>query len=109
MEKRGKDILEELKEHYDKGLVSALVGAGFSKNVSDSFLGWGELIHDMVGELYEIDINRHYDNYLHQSYGVLPNPKLKETIRDEYISEICKHEDYLELVSKYIQKKGFRE
>lgn len=109
MEKREKDILEELKEHYDKGLVSALVGAGFSKNVSDSFLGWGELIHDMVGELYEIDINRHYDNYLHRSYGVLPNLKLKETIRDEYISEICKHEDYLELVSKYIQKKGFRE
>jgi len=109
MEKGKKDILEELKEYYNDGYVSALIGAGFSKNVSDSFLGWGELIHDMVGELYEIDINRHYDNYLHQSYGVLPDPKPKETVRNEYISEICKHEDYLELVSKYIQKKGLRE
>lgn len=57
MEKGKKDILEELKEYYNDGYVSALIGAGFSKNVSDSFLGWGELIHDMVGELYEIDIN----------------------------------------------------
>jgi hypothetical protein len=109
MEKGKKDILEELKEYYNDGYVSALIGAGFSKNVSDSYLGWGELIHDMVGELYEIDINRHYDNYLHQSYGVLPDPKPKEIVRNEYISEICKHEDYLELVSKYIQKKGLRE
>lgn len=32
MEKKEKDILIELREHYNKGLVSALVGAGFSKN-----------------------------------------------------------------------------
>ena len=109
MEKKEKDILIELRECYDKGLVSALVGAGFSKNVSNLFLGWGELLHDMIGELYEIDIKRNYDNYLHQSFGVIPDPKSKETLQEEYISEICKHEDYLELVSKYIQKKGIRE
>lgn len=109
MDKKEKDILVELRECYDKGLVSALVGAGFSKNVSNLFLGWGELLHDMIGELYETDIKRNYDNYLHQSYGVIPDPKSKEALRDEYISEICKHEDYLELVSKYIQKKGIRE
>ncbi len=109
MEKKEKDILIELRECYDKGLVSALVGAGFSKNVSNLFLSWGELLHDMIGELYEIDIKRNYDNYLHQSFGVIPDPKSKETLQKEYISEICKHEDYLELVSKYIQKKGIRE
>lgn len=109
MEKKEKDVLEELKDCYNKGLLSALVGAGFSKNVSSMFLGWGELLHDMIGELYEIDIKRNYDNYLHQSYGVIPVPKSKEALKDEYISEICKHEDYLELVSKYIQKKGIRE
>ena len=109
MEKKEKDILIELRECYDKGLVSALVGAGFSKNVSNLFLGWGELLHDMIGELYEIDIKRNYDNYLHQSFGVIPDPKSKETLQEEYISEICKHENYLELVSKYIQKKGIRE
>lgn len=109
MEKREQDILEEIRNCYNKGLLSALVGAGFSKNVSDSFLGWGELLHDMIGELYETDIKRNYDNYLHQSYGVITDPKTKETLKEEYISEICKNEDYLELVSKYIQKKGIRE
>ena len=109
MEKREQDILEEIRNCYNKGLLSALVGAGFSKNVSDSFLGWGELLHDMIGELYETDIKRNYDNYLHQSYGVITDPKSKETLKEEYISEICKNEDYLELVSKYIQKKGIRE
>ena len=39
MEKREQDILEEIRNCYNKGLLSALVGAGFSKNVSDSFLG----------------------------------------------------------------------
>lgn len=67
--KEKESILEELKRYYKDGLVSALIGAGFSKNVSDSFLGWGELLHDMVGELYEIDIKRGYDNYLHQNIG----------------------------------------
>ena len=109
MGKKEKDILIELRDRYDKGLVSALVGAGFSKNVSNLFLGWGELLHDMIGELYETDIKRNYDNYLHQSYGVITDPKSKETLKEEYISEICKNEDYLELVSKYIQKKGIRE
>jgi len=109
MEKEEKDILEEIRDCYNNGLLSALVGAGFSKNVSDSFLGWGELLHDMIGELYETDIKRNYDNYLHQSYGVITDPKSKETLKEEYISEICKNEDYLELVSKYIQKKGIRE
>lgn len=109
MEKKEQDILEEIRDCYNNGLLSALVGAGFSKNVSDSFLGWGELLHDMIGELYETDIKRNYDNYLHQSYGVITDPKTKETPKEEYISEICKNEDYLELVSKYIQKKGIKE
>ena len=55
------NILDELKRYYKEGLVSALIGAGFSKNVSDSFLGWGELLHDMVGEVYAIEFNRYYE------------------------------------------------
>lgn len=109
MEKGRKDILEELRDYYNEGCVSALVGAGFSKNVSDSFMGWGDLLHDLVEELYEIDLQRHYDNYLHQSKDTSSALKTEKTVRDEYISEICKHEDYLELVSRYIHKKGFRE
>lgn len=107
--KEEKDILEDLKENYDKGLVSALVGAGFSKNVSDSFLGWGELLHDMVGEVYAIEFKRYYDNYLQQFRGVSTGLKPEEKVKDEFISEKIQEDDYLELVSKYIKKKGIRE
>jgi hypothetical protein len=109
MEKEEKDVLEEIKDYYDKRLMSALVGAGFSKNVSDSFLSWGELLHDMIGELYSIDIKRNYNNYLHQNKRIKASDKLEKSVRDEYIKDICKKEDYLEIVSNYIKKKGFRE
>lgn len=108
MERNAKNILDELKDSYDKGLVSALVGAGFSKNVSNLFLGWGELLQDMIGVLYEIDIKRNYDNYLHQNRG-LTDIKDEAEIKKEYIKEISQKEDYLDIVSSYIKKKGFRE
>ena len=109
MEKTEMPILVELKECYDNGLLSALVGAGFSKNVSNQFLGWGELLYDMIGELYKIDIKRHYDNYLHQNRDVLSDLKDENEVKKEYINEITQKEDYLDIVSKYIKKKGFRE
>ncbi len=109
MEKVEKEILMELKECYENELVSALVGAGFSKNVSNLFLSWGELLHDMVEELFEIDITKHYDNYCHQFHCDSLDKDIEKRVRDEYISKICKHEDFLALTSQYIQKRGFRE
>lgn len=109
MEKQEKDILEELKDWYDNGLVSALVGAGFSKNVSDKFLSWAELLDEMIGELYDIDIKRHYDNYLHQNRGLLPVLKDEKGFKKDFIKEIGQKEDFLDIVSNYINKKGFRE
>ena len=109
MEKKEKDILEELKESYEKGLVSALVGAGFSKNVSNSFLGWGELLHDMIGELYAIDIKRGYDNYLHISATASKSLMSEKDFKDGYIKDVLNTENCLEIVSKYIKHKGYRE
>lgn len=109
MEKKEKDILEELKESYEKGLVSALVGAGFSKNVSNSFLGWGELLHDMIGELYAIDIKKGYDNYLHISATASKSLMSEKDFKDEYIKDVLNTENCLEIVSKYIKHKGYRE
>ncbi len=103
------NILDELKRYYKEGLVSALIGAGFSKNVSDSFLGWGELLHDMFGEVYAIEFKRYYDNYLQQFRGVSTGLKTEDKIKDEFIAEKIQNDDFLELVSKYIKKKGFRE
>jgi len=109
MEKEEKDILVEIRDCYNNGLLSALVGAGFSKNVSDKFLGWGELLHEMVGKLYAIEIKKNYDNYIHQNRGTRSKRKTEKEIGEEYIEEVCKKEDYLEIVSNYIRKKGFRE
>lgn len=109
MEKSENEVLQEIKECYDKRLLSAMVGAGFSKNVSDSFLSWGELLHDMIDELYSIDIKRNYDNYLHQNKKMKACDKLEKSVRDKYIKDISQKEDYLEIVSKYIKKKGIRE
>ncbi|MBR3427703.1 MAG: SIR2 family protein [Bacteroidales bacterium] len=103
------NILDELKRYYKEGLVSALIGAGFSKNVSDSFLGWGELLHDMVGEVYAIEFNRYYEKYLQLYRGASTILKSEEKVKDEFISEKIQEDDYLELVSKYIKKKGIRE
>lgn len=107
--KEKETVLEELKRYYKDGLMSALIGAGFSKNVSDSFLGWGELLHDMVGELYEIDIKRGYDNYLHQNTGSFDDLMGEKEYKNRYINEVLEKENCLEIVSNYIKKKGYRE
>lgn len=109
MEKPKEDLLVELKECYDNGQVSALVGAGFSKNVSNLFLSWEELLHDMISNLYEIEINKNYDNYILQNKGKRTKLKKEEEIRNEYIQEIYHNSDSLEIVSKYIKKNEFRE
>lgn len=109
MEKTEKDILERLKNDYNNSLISALIGAGFSKNISKTFPNWPELLHDMISELYSMDIKRNYDNYLHFNKDNPYQLKTEKQIRDEYISEIGDKIDYLEIVSNYINWKGFRE
>jgi hypothetical protein len=49
-----KTLLELLRKRYNEGEMSALVGAGFSKNVSEEdYLSWKELLSDMIKYLYE--------------------------------------------------------
>jgi hypothetical protein len=108
-EKDPENILERLKGDYKNGLVSALVGAGFSKNVSNHFLSWGELLCDMVEELYAIDIKKEYNNYLLISTNVPENHMGEKDFKEEYIKDLLKKENYLELVSNYIKHKGYRE
>lgn len=104
MEKQEKDVLEELREFYNKGLVSALIGAGFSKNVSDFYPGWSELLFDMVGELYAVDFKNYYANYVHV------NGFEEECIvKKKYIYDILEKENSLTLVSRFIKKKGVRD
>ena len=60
MEKGDKDVLLKLKEDYNNNLISALIGAGFSKNISSSFPNWSELLHDMIDDLFENEISSCY-------------------------------------------------
>ena len=54
------NYLPELKDKLDSRVMSVLVGAGFSKNVHDSFPSWYQLMYDMVFELFEQEIKDAY-------------------------------------------------
>ncbi|WP_321333685.1 SIR2 family protein [uncultured Bacteroides sp.] len=97
--------INELRERYNKYEVSALIGSGFSKNVYADFPSWEELLYDMVKELYETEIEDSLHNTLHQ-YPVKID---SEKYRKEKIKKIITREGYLDIVSKYINKKRIRE
>lgn len=103
---RYEDELNELKTRYQNYQVSALVGAGFSKNAYCQFPSWDELLYDMVKELYQSEIDNGFHRQIHFSH-------LPRTCYNEYcnkkVQEIINREGYLDIVSQYIEKKGFRE
>lgn len=108
MSKLVTQILQDLKTRYKNGEVSALVGAGFSKNVDkDLFPDWSQLLEDMVLFTYEDEINQSYLNYRH----IEKNPKMqsKQAYQKDIIKEIIRRDGYLKVVDNYIRKKGFRE
>ena len=105
-EKEQIEILRDLVSDYNEGKVSALVGAGFSKNVSQEYPSWTELLEDMYKDVYSEDIEIYYQNYLHCN----PNALQSEVdTKKDYIKKRLKTEDLLALVSKYIKRKGYRE
>lgn len=101
-----KEGLEQLRKKINNGEVSAMIGAGFSKNVYKDYPLWDDLLHDMVYQLYKSEIDLGFQNQMHN------NPK-EETLYDKYcqskIKEITEREGYLDIVSLYIRKKGYRE
>lgn len=57
--------LKALKKDYENGLVSALIGAGFSKNVSSLYLDWTSLLEDLIDDIFKLEINQYIGNYFH--------------------------------------------
>ena len=104
-----KEILNSLISDYNEGKLSALVGAGFSKNVSPLYLSWNELLVDMYKKVYSEEIEKYYQNYLHYNKDTTTAILSEEDAKREYIKCRLKNEDLLGLVSKYIKKCGFRE
>lgn len=71
--------LEKLKEKLDTGQKSVIIGAGFSRNASDLFPLWTDLLEDMVLDLYgsKIDMEYYEKSLLIKKYGTLINFRLK--------------------------------
>lgn len=67
--------------------MSFIIGAGFSKNISDKYLTWGELLKDMILEMYAKEMRSGYMN--------------EWEIIDKY--------GYLSIASEYIRRKGYHE
>ena len=98
--------LEKLRERYRNFEVSALIGAGSSKNVVPDYPSWDELLHDMVAELYKFEIEFNFKNDGHIQHDDTTYFKKYEK---EKIKEVIEREGYLNIVSKYIERKGCRE
>lgn len=96
---------DEFINQYKSDKMSVLVGAGLSMNVSDKFLSWRVLVKDMVEYVYKDKIELYCENYIH----IHGNKTNIEDIKSLYIETILDNEDFLQLASKYIRKKGYRE
>jgi hypothetical protein len=100
------NALEELRKQLKKGKMSLLVGAGFSKNVSSKFPDWSELLNDMVFEMHNPEIK-----FRLNATGTISPKETRQNSKKvrQRIDEIIKQEGFLEIVSQYIARKGFRE
>lgn len=99
-------LLEKLKEQHDKHTVSVLVGAGFSKNAIKDYPGWDELLRDLVLDVYGQKIAERYSQY---RSGRGPFYYTEDAFTDKEIASTIHEVGYLNLVSKYIEDKGYRE
>lgn len=67
--------------------MSFIIGAGFSKNISNRYMSWWELMQDMVKEMYSKDISFH----------------------NMSTDDIIKKVGYLGIASEYVRRKGYHE
>lgn len=100
------DKLKELREKYHKGLVSVIVGAGFSKNACEHYPSWEELLYDMATELYQDEIEKAFIRY--QSIHPTTKISLGVFTRGE-VYRVIKKKGYLKVVTEFITRKGYRE
>lgn len=105
VEQSQKEIFKKFLCDYKDNKMSVLVGAGFSMNVSNKFLSWRTLMKEIAEYIYKDKIELHCENYIH----IHGNDENIDEIKNKYIDTILDNEDFLQLASKYIQKKGYRE
>lgn len=94
--------LEQLRQDYKQGIMSALVGAGFSLNVSDHYVTWNGLLYDMVLKKYESQIENAYKEYIKKNK--IKGDKCKKEFYCDKVSELIKTEGALSIASQYVRE-----
>ena len=89
--KQTKELLEAIRKSIEEDSMSFIVGAGFSRNISEKFPLWGELLSPLVEEMYP--------------GSCVGNPKRKEA----RIKQIIAEKTYLGIASEYVSRKGYHE
>lgn len=103
MENNDTRNLKSLKDDYNKGIVSALVGAGFSKNVSSSlYMDWSTLLEDIIDDLFKLEIQQYVNNPFHLRMSSMDKEENEKKLKKEFVDHILKQHGYLGIVSKYI-------
>lgn len=87
---------QDIAKHLKNGTMSFIIGAGFSKNISNKFLAWKELLHDMMVEMYKEERQTWHasDDDLIGKYGYLG-------IASDYV----RRRGYHEAIDHYIEKR----
>jgi len=99
--------IEEIKKRLDEGLMSVLVGSGFSKNAHFTFPNWDELLEPMI--IVDIYVDE-YNDYLSKEKSKETKEQLtEEELKSNFVKKIVKKIGYLEIVEEYIKLKGYRE
>ncbi|WP_162796219.1 SIR2 family protein [Pedobacter namyangjuensis] len=102
------DYLKHLKDLRTKlagQQMSLLIGSGLSKNVSEKFPLWNEMLVDLAYELHQDGIDRDYLSYKSN----LATPLGEAEFRKAACGKIISTKGSLEIVSEYIRVKGIPE
>lgn len=54
------EILQQLKRKYDAEMVSALIGAGFTKNAYPKANDWNDMLKELVEFAYAYELEEMY-------------------------------------------------
>lgn len=101
------EILRQLKRKYKAEMVSALIGAGFTRNAYAKAQTWWGLLRGIVEYAYKDELEDMYREYAHRRFSIELKPF--DEMKDSFIDRIIGRDGYLDVVSRYIEKKGFRE
>ncbi|HBT85796.1 MAG TPA: hypothetical protein DEB12_07815 [Porphyromonadaceae bacterium] len=86
------EVIKELKKHLKEKRLLVIIGAGFSKNASNKYLSWRELLRDMIIEMYGNT-----------------KTKLKTLPIDQLVESIISEKGYLSVASDYVRRRGYHE